>query len=242
MQSRFCVDFVTLRQYGNKFKMTYFKFPVKNSDSETKKIHNHNYNNYDEKLDNSLSRSKSAVFELALCNPWEYFVTLTLDSTKYDRYNLSKFRKDLSQFIRNYNRLHMCSIKYLLIPEQHKDGAWHMHGLFHNVPESALSINKNGYKDWKAYSEKFGFCSVDMVRDSEKVSSYITKYISKDLSDRKTELNAHLYYASKGLKRSDVLYKGAVLNADSLKWDFENDYVKIKWGYSSDFSSVQFYD
>ena len=34
------------------------------------------------KLQNSLSRSRSAVLELALCNPWSYFVTLTLSPEK----------------------------------------------------------------------------------------------------------------------------------------------------------------
>lgn len=239
MKSLFYSDFVTLREYGEKYKLTYFKFPVKNSDAKTKR--SSVSSNYGEKLSNSLSRSKSAVFELSMCNPWKYFVTLTLDKSKYDRYDLSKFRKDLSQFIRNYNRIHGCLIKYLLIPEQHKDGAWHMHGLINGLPDSSLSFNKNGFLDWFAYSSRFGFCSIDEIRDNQKVSSYITKYISKDLSGRKDDLNAHLYYASKGLKRSEVIHKGVIKNADSVKWDFENDYVKIKWGSSSDFNSVDFF-
>lgn len=238
MQSRYLFDFVTLKQYGSKFKLTYFKYPVKNSGDEGRKIRSDTH--YSEKLDNSLARSKSTVFELSMCNPWKYFVTLTLDQTKYDRYDLPKFRKDLSQFIRNYNRIHGCKIKYLLIPEQHKNGAWHMHGLFDGLPDSALSVNQNGYKDFQAYSSRFGFCSIDEVRDPEKVSSYITKYISKDLSERKADLNAHLYYASKGLNRAEMIFKGSVRSADSIDWDFENDYVKIKWGHTGDFSDVNF--
>lgn len=31
------------------------------------------------KLSNNLSRARSAVYALARCNPWSYFVTLTLD-------------------------------------------------------------------------------------------------------------------------------------------------------------------
>ena len=53
------------------------------------------------KLENNLSRAKSKIFQYAMCNDFEYFVTLTLDSKKYDRYNLSKFIKDLGQMIRN---------------------------------------------------------------------------------------------------------------------------------------------
>ena len=33
----------------------------------------------DEKLSASLSRTRAAIYELALCNEWEWFVTLTLN-------------------------------------------------------------------------------------------------------------------------------------------------------------------
>lgn len=37
------------------------------------------------KLDNSLTRTKSTIFELAMCNDWKYFVTLTLNKEYHDR-------------------------------------------------------------------------------------------------------------------------------------------------------------
>ena len=43
------------------------------------------------KLEASLSRTKNRVTELALCNPWEYFVTLTLSPEKYNRNDLPTF-------------------------------------------------------------------------------------------------------------------------------------------------------
>ena len=39
----------------------------------------------DSKLANNLSRAKSKIFELSLCNKWEYFVTFTFDSSKRNR-------------------------------------------------------------------------------------------------------------------------------------------------------------
>ena len=74
-----------------------------------------------------------------MCNPWEYFVTLTIDPAKYDRYNLKEFHKHNAQFVRDYNKKHGAKIKYLIIPEQHKDGAWHEHGLFLGIPQSHLT-------------------------------------------------------------------------------------------------------
>lgn len=244
MQSRFLHDFVTIRKFGDRYKLTYFKTPVRGEGEarpDGRRIRRED-EDQPEKMDNSLSRTKAAVYELAACNPWEHFVTLTLSPEKYDRYNLSKFRADLAQFLRNYNRIHGCGIKYLLIPEQHQDGAWHMHGLVMGIPNNALSVNKNGYRDFPAYASRFGFCSIDDIRDKDKVSSYITKYISKDLSDRREELHAHLYYASKGLNRSEKIYVGSMKNADKVVWDFENEYVKVKWGLPGDFGGVEFLD
>lgn len=235
MQSNCRHDFVTLCAYGDLLRLVYHKTPVFNGDYKATPVH------HDEKLDNSLVRSRSTVRELALCNSWEHFVTLTLSPDKYDRYHLPQYRKDLSQFIRNYNRLHDCSIKYLLIPEQHKDGAWHMHGLFMGLPSEALCTNCHGYLDWQGYSDRFGFCSLDPVRSLERVSTYISKYISKDLAVRKKELGAHLYYASQKLNRAELIFEGSLRNAIQLTedgaWDFQNDYVCVKWGHASDFKS-----
>ena len=53
---------------------------------------------------------------LAACNPWEYFVTLTLSADKRDRGDLSAFRSALSQYIRDLRKRRGYDIKYLLIP------------------------------------------------------------------------------------------------------------------------------
>lgn len=56
------------------------------------------------KLDNNISRACSKVQEYALCNEWNYYVTMTLDPVKYDRYNLRAWQKDLHDFLHNFNR------------------------------------------------------------------------------------------------------------------------------------------
>ena len=75
----------------------------------------------DGKLANNLSRARTRIFEYAICNKFEYFVTLTLNH-KRDRYDLGNYIKDLGQMIRNYRRLYDVNIQYLLIPEQHVHG------------------------------------------------------------------------------------------------------------------------
>ena len=83
----------------------------------------------DSKLNDNLSRAKSHVKELALCNVWDFWCTFTIDPQKYDRYNLKDFQRDFSEFIHNYNRRtkEEQKVRYLLVPELHKDGALHMH-------------------------------------------------------------------------------------------------------------------
>ena len=184
----------------------------------------------DEKLSNNLCRAKSKVNELALCNSWDHFVTFTIDKTKYDRYNLKAYYRDFSEFIHNVNkrRPKENKIKYLLIPEMHEDGAWHMHGLFSGLRDEELYINQNGYFSWSKYDKKFGFMSLDHIKDKDKVSSYVVKYITKDVDKNVKELGGHLYYHSKGLETAVTLYRG---NADLLcPWDYEHPegFCKIK--------------
>lgn len=185
----------------------------------------------DAKLSNNLSRAKNSLLELAMCNPWDYFATLTIDPAKYDRFELGQIKKDIAAYLHNKNRrLSMDQqIRYLLVPEQHADGAWHFHGFFHNIPTSELCVNENGYLDWYAFRDRFGYISLDKVRDQNRAASYVTKYITKDLQKNVSELGQHLYYASKGLSRATTIFKGQACLRDGFGWQYEHPdgYCKI---------------
>lgn len=178
-----------------------------------------------EKLKNNLVRAKQTVKEIALCNEWKYFVTLTIDSDKLDRFNLSEYKKKLGKFLNNYQVRRNTKVYYLFIPEYHKDGAVHMHGLLSVIPSDDLIVNEYGFLDWVSYHDKFGFISMSEIKSKEKTANYITKYITKSLDCHSSELNKHLYMCSKGLKRGECIYKVC----GSLKeYDFENEYCQIK--------------
>lgn len=178
----------------------------------------------DTKLDNNLIRAKNAIKEYALCNPWTYFCTMTLSSVNGDRYNLQEFQKRLSKWINNYNTSHGCKIKYVLIPEYHKDNAVHFHGILEDIPIDTFSINEHGYLDWEDYKRAFGYISISIIRDNVAVANYITKYITKELGKRSKDLGQHLYISSKGLKRGEVIYTSkGTLNY----WSKENEFCKI---------------
>ena len=234
-------DLWSVYQYGEKIKVVYYTsgkiFPNETGKKRSKGTDSEN------RFDESISRTRSTIFELAMCNDFEWFATLTLDPEKRCRNDLRAFRKDFSQMIRNENkkRPEGQKIEYLLIPEQHKDGAWHMHGLFKGLQEGFdLVHNEHGYLDWLRYRERFGFFSCSPIKSHEACSKYITKYVTKDVKKCTVlDSGAHCYYASQGLNRRTPLL---TLSADTCpicllprgsakygQWDFENEYVKVCW-------------
>lgn len=166
-----------------------------------------------EKLDAALSRARSVFYQLAMCNDWDFFFSGTLSSDLRDRYDLFSFRNDFAQFVRDLRkRPGYENLAYVLIPERHKDGAWHMHGLISGLPESALSyfvpgvhpqkLVDGGYRNWGDYGARFGYCSLGHIRDSEAVAAYLTKYLTKDMASSVQDVGGHTYYCTRGLKRS----------------------------------------
>lgn len=240
-------DYFSIYAYGNYFKVVYHKvgklaLPERkkyiSTTTETK--------SEEERFRSSLSRSKSAVFEIACCNEFTYFCTFTQDQKMRDRFDLSSFRKDFTMLIRNLNRSRSeeNKIKYLLIPEKHKKGGWHMHGLFMGLEDSDLrpfSLSENIplrikkqirdgeiVYDWTKYRQKFGYFTCTKIKDNIAVSKYITKYLTKEFSASVRNSGQHLYFASQGLKRREALVVNSFDKCPFTEFDFENDFIKIK--------------
>lgn len=197
----------------------------------------------DSKLNNNITRARNQIYELACCNQWDLFVTFTIDSKKFNRQDLEKYHKAFVIFLRDYGKKYGIKIQFLLIPELHNDGnSWHIHGLFYGLPISHLhqfqigdvmgkklaEKVKNGdiVYNWLPYQNKFGFCSLEPIKNHEAISRYITKYINKDLSKSVTELNAHLYYRSRNLNKATTIARGTLTT--DLGCDFVNEYCSIK--------------
>ncbi len=152
-------------------------------------------NHNEAKLDSNFSRARSMVLQYALCNPWEYFFTGTLDREKFNRYDLDTFQSKLSQFIRDKRKAYSAKFQVLLVPEHHKDGAWHIHGLPDAVlrafaPPAPRKLIEGGFLDWPDYMRKFGFCSLAPIRNPIATAYYISKYVSKDLARREGDLDS----------------------------------------------------
>ena len=229
--SRYITDYYNIKKYNKDiYKITYCKLPIKRAGFEDDTNYNYRRDVNDNKLTNNVARARTRVFELAICNNFEYFITLTINKEKLDRYELKEYIKKLGQFIRDYRKKHSTDIQYLLIPEKHIDGAWHMHGLIKGIPADQLKKNEYGYLDWEDYKKRFGYCSIDKIKNKEAVSKYITKYVRKSFdTDRGvTEKESKLYYCSRGLRRPQKKKEGTLngYQLDKIPFKYENDYVR----------------
>lgn len=192
----------------------------------------------------SYARAKTAVFEYAICNEWQYFVTLTPDGKNEHYYNIDKFMEDVAHFVRNMRRKDGWEdLKYILVPEVFsKSGeGWHLHGFFRGIPEggavpfdpeSAHSkkhrkklqrLNDAGYLSFPEYSRRFGWATLSPIKDPRKAAGYISKYITKEFSARAEAFGCSLYYPCRGLNKAEEVFRGEVKCA-SCPIDTEFDY------------------
>lgn len=174
-----------------------------------------------ESLKSSLSRSKAKIRELALCNDFEFFGTITLNGFFCSRYELTDAQNLLKKELRNIRRFHSSNFKYLIITEKHKDNAFHFHGLF-----SGLDLYKNQYGFlYSPNLYKLGFNSFSPIKSKTRVANYITKYITKDCVRNSTN---QVYIRSRNLITAS---KEELKNTDFLDinnmWKFDNDFVSI---------------
>lgn len=167
----------------------------------------------------SLSRTRRNIRELVLCNDFEYFCTMTVNSSKCDRYSLDEVQDNLRKCLRNI-RNSSDNFKYLIITEKHKDGAFHFHGLMSGL--SDLYINKFGYLSCSKL-DVLGFNSFSKIESLEKVANYILKYITKDCVR-----NSHnqVYISSRGLKKAERSELNTNINND-IHFTYSNDFVDI---------------
>lgn len=171
---------------------------------------------------NSLNRTKQKIYDYALSNDWTngYFLTITFNQEYVDRYNYKECYGHIKNLIRNIRRTNP-NIKYIFVPEMHKDRAWHFHGLVVNCENLILMDSGKTAKGKKIYNinlqtYKYGFTTATKIEDTNKVSGYITKYITKELIDNTK--GQHRYLFSKNLDAPTV----------STEWITEPDDIELK--------------
>lgn len=162
----------------------------------------------DKALAESRRRTIQAIAGLALSNQWGWFVTLTLNPSKVDRYDYSQIAPKVSIWLRNAKQRQAKGMGYLVVPELHKDGAFHFHGLFNDC--EGLDFRPSGKQD-KSGREIYniglyglGWTTATRVDDTVSASLYLCKYITKGLCA--VTFNKKRYWASRNLARPQCQY------------------------------------
>lgn len=172
----------------------------------------------------SIHRTKDKIYQIANCNTWNYFVTLTFKDEEI-RTDIKKCKGQLRYFLHEYGKKRK-NFKYLFVPERHEKGGFHFHGLITEVPEDELIEKKDGYI-WKAW--RYGISDLSEVRDMERISMYITKYITKDIETQIDQIGTSRYIASRNCNTPKTQYyrlkDDFSLHEESIK-DFTSTLVK----------------
>lgn len=174
----------------------------------------------------SLKRAKQKIYDLSRANEWEYFVTLTFDPNKVHRYDYTDCVKKLSKWLNHMRPLCGPDFKYLVVPELHKDGAYHFHGLFAGCDGIEIvdsgHVTRSGDTIYNFGKYKLGWSTATKVTINEAVIKYITKYCTKELVENTK--NKRRYWASRNLdvpKETTIMmdYQDTVLLHEELVSD-----------------------
>lgn len=170
-------------------------------------------------------RAASKLRDYALCNEFRWFVTLTLDKSKVDRYDAEQIIKKMRVWLDN--RVRRQGLKYLLVPELHKDGAIHFHGFFNdcdigiecsgtysipgrkapkkpkNEKEKQHFIDIGGKLVYNVLDWNFGFSTaIELYGNYKAAVSYVVKYVSKAIE----KIGGRWYYSGGALNVPEVVY------------------------------------
>ena len=173
-------------------------------------------------------RAAAKLRDYALCNDFRWFVTLTIDAARLDRYDVAMITKKINVWLDHQVRRD--GLRYVLVPERHKDGAIHFHGLVAGgsgfVPSGTWSVpgakkpkkprseaqrdewvasgSENGFHEvfnWEGW--KYGFSTaIELYGDYSAAVSYVCKYIRKQIGGGK--IGGRWYYSGGELKTPEV--------------------------------------
>lgn len=150
----------------------------------------------------SRRRAKARLRQIARATPsLIYFVTWTLSADKVDRYDVDAANKRLTAWLSN--QVQRRGLTYIVVPEYHKDGAIHWHGLINDaldMVDSGTIIPPGGGKPRRPRSKGqrvawlsaggqvvynlpgwgYGYTTaIRLYGERDRAINYVAKYISK---------------------------------------------------------------
>lgn len=188
--------------------------------------------------DDSVKRAKDKVFDIVYLNPWDYFITITFSDEFVNRQSEKEVMKKLISWLRN--QVYRKGLKYILVPEYHKNGGIHCHMLCNDV----FTMLDSGTKTYKGFKKpmkdstarfkgldpgigrtvynikewKLGFSTaIKCYGNQSQLSYYITKYITKDIK----KIFGKYYWSSRNIKRECEIILSDTDYSNVLTEEFE---------------------
>lgn len=158
------------------------------SDNEESKLSN---------IERASRRAKINAFDAILCNPdLDTFATFTYrPEDGIDRASYDDCYKVLGVWLSN--RVQRKGLKYVIVPEHHKSGDIHFHGIMNSSalkleratsPHTGRALTRNGMPIYNLTDWRAGFSTAQIIgsaeADRDKVAKYIFKYMGKQVGQR----------------------------------------------------------
>lgn len=196
-----------VKEYPTMYKVTIFNHPL--MIPKPRPGHKPKRNSLDpseKAIEESLRRTRTAIFDYALANKFSYFVTFTFNPKKVDRYSIEE-TSNIMKYWLNRQKKHSPDFGYVIVPEFHKDKAIHFHALIRGYAADLKRTNviQNGKRVYNVTGFTSGFTNAQELDDDQaKAAAYLTKYITKEMI---TTFNKRRYWASKNLLKPQKHYE-----------------------------------
>ncbi len=189
--------------FGNGYKKSY---PLRHDKTEP-----------DEELQKlqQMYRIKRKIKYYLSVNYFDLFWTLTFNDELVNAKNYDYARKKIQAWLK-YQREKYGKFSFVFVPELHKSKRIHFHGVTGYLSPPLVEarskktnrlIKKKGKQVYNAENYKLGFSTITYIESPERVSSYLTKYITKELIDTPSGYHQPKYFVSRGLKLPEISYK-----------------------------------
>lgn len=233
----FCEYNCTLKKYSDnllKYKKTSYSV-IKGITFYNQHNGTMSFDELEEKSRKYLKKVKNEIIDLAYNNKdkFDYFVTLTFSSKEIGEYTHENAIKVLKKWLNNQRKINK-NMYYILVPEFHKSGRLHFHGLVGGVSKWKLSkainphtkklIKIDNTQIYNLDNYKLGYTTISKIKSREKVSNYISKYATKELITLKSKKR---YWYSRNLVKPEKEYLFLDTNLNEYLKDEEILYQDI---------------
>lgn len=174
---------------------------------------------YRKTREDNLLRARARMWQIVMCNEWDWFITLTFNDKKVNASDVGAVMQKLQNWLKNLVQRNNAG--YLLVPEYHKkDKRVHIHALISGEipvekndiyavqgfkkPIRMATIKKYGiseerirYPVYNVSNWRYGYSTAISVYGSiQRLANYCLKYMTKDVQ----EIFGRHYWCSKNIQ------------------------------------------